>query len=159
MKRIARYSLIIIAAALTACIGPQGPQGPQGEQGEPGISTQWEVINLTVPTDDWELVSSTDGTNPYYRAKFDVPELDDFIYDQGLTKCYIEFNRGTNNAYQQELPYVRHFEAYENDQQIIWTQTVDYDFGIGFVNVYVTFSDFFVDERPETMDFRLVLMW
>lgn len=157
MKKITCFLLVIASVAFSSCVGPQGPQGPQGE---PGTSTQWKIINLTVPTGNWELASNDDDTNPYYYATFDVPELDDFIYDQGLTKCYIEFNRGTDNAYQQELPYVRHFEAYnDNNEQIIWTQTVDYDFGIGFVNVYVTFSDFFVDERPETMDFRLVLMW
>lgn len=161
MKAKSRYFYILAAATLlTACVGPQGPQGEKGDKGDPGESTQWSIVNMSVSSEDWELVSYADGTNPYYYVTFDVPELDDFIYAQGLTKCYIEFNRGTDSAYQQELPYVRHYEAYnDNDEQIIWTRTVDYDFGIGFVNVYVTFSDFYVDDRPEAMDFRLVLMW
>lgn len=159
MKKL--FYLMVIALAAVACEGPMGPQGPAGEDGADGTSTSWEIIDLNVPSDNWELqYGAEDGSNPYYTASFDIPEIDDFVYDSGLTMCYIEFNKGTEYRTQQILPYVRHYEGYdESNAQFIWTQTVDYEYAEGRVTIFVTYSDFYVDQKPEAMDFRLVLMW
>lgn len=40
----------------------------------------------------------------------------------------------------------------------MWTRTVDYEYLPGKLNIYVTNSDFF-QTQPETMTFRVVLIW
>lgn len=161
MKRIL-FSLFIIGILFTSCEGPMGPMGPMGPEGPAGESTQWKIINLAANTNSWQRMSQQDGSNPFYMASFDIPELTPFIYDSGLVQCYIEYDQGTSNASQQLLPQVRHFEEGSGENYSLWTETVDYDYMVGNVNIYVTYSDF-PDANsgiaPGAMNFRLVLMW
>lgn len=158
MKHIYYIGLLVVASLFfTSCEGPMGPQGPQGPAGE---STQWEIINLAAEANGWQRMSQEDGTNAFYMASFDIPELTPFIYDSGLVQCYLEYDQGSSNASQQLLPQVRHYEQVDGENYYLWTETVDYDYMVGNVNIYVTYSDF-PDETiaPGAMNFRLVLMW
>lgn len=162
MKKILLAMVAVFALTMISCEGPQGPAGPQGPQGPAGESTQWEVINLHAGASDWERRTDSDGNNPFYVASFDVPELDAFIYDSGLVQCYIEYDGGTTNASQQLLPCVRHKEEVVSAEEwYLWTETTDFDYMVGNVNIYVTYSDFPTDASiaPGEMNFRLVLMW
>ncbi|MDO4190711.1 MAG: hypothetical protein Q4D14_03355 [Bacteroidales bacterium] len=147
-KMLAMLLLALLTA--TACVGPRGPQGPQGPQGEPGEGTNWKIINLTVPANAWVEYADNNNQNNYYRALFDVPEINDFIYNSGLVICYHEVNNS-----QIILPYVRHNQDQDGNY---WTTTVDFDYAVGSVAIYVTHSDF-ADDPPGEMNFRLVLMW
>ena len=145
--------LVLLFLALTSCIGtrgPQGPVGPQGPQGPAGEGTNWKIINLTVPANAWVEYADNNNQNNYYQALFDVPEITDFIYNSGLVLCYHEINNS-----QIILPYVRHKQDTEGNY---WTTTVDFDYAIGSVAIYITHSDF-ADDAPGEMNFRLVLMW
>ena len=53
------------------------------------------------------------------------------------------------------MPYVRH---YEDINGVLWTRTVDYDYAVGNIAIYVTNSDF-IKDLPEKMTFRVVMMW
>ncbi|HLP05180.1 MAG TPA: hypothetical protein VK152_07105, partial [Paludibacter sp.] len=88
--------------------------------------------------------------NRYYTSHFSMPEITSTVYKDGTVVAYL-----VTNGVQQNLPYVRH---YEDSSGNLWTQTVDYDFSVGNLNVYVTNSDF-AKEQPGTMNFRVVLMW
>lgn len=160
MKRIIPLFLLAASVLLSSCEGPMGPRGPQGE---PGISSEWKVIFLDARESDWQRKAvDTDGSNAFYQVSFDIPELDKFIYDEGLVQCYIEYDAGTDNASQQLLPKVLHREDYDSENnQMLWTETIDYDYTVGNVNIYLTYSDFpGADIKPEgNMTFRLVLMW
>ena len=102
MKRV--LFLMLTALLLVACEGPQGPQGPKGDQGDPGVGT-WKIIDLKV--DKWQYSNAANNNN-YFYADFNVPELTEFIYDYGMTQCYIEYNSGTEDHIQQLLPITRH---------------------------------------------------
>lgn len=146
---------LLAALLLAACTGPMGPAGKDGD------STQWKVIDITVKATDW--VYSNNADNNFFSATFSVPLLTEFIYDYGLTQCYVEYNKGTNNKTQQLLPSVRSYEVHDNASNawIPYTQTIDYEYGVGSVTFFVTNSDFIYDNvsSPGAMDFRLVLMW
>lgn len=155
--------LLVAALALVACEGPQGPQGPQGDKGDPGVGS-WKIIDLKVDT--WNY--SNAANNNYFYADFNVPELTEFIYDYGLAQCYIEYDSGTEQRTQQVLPMSRHKEeqivnAGGETQWVFYTETIDYDYGIGNVRIYLTQSDFNyeIDTKwePDPMLFRLVLLW
>lgn len=151
--------LLVAALALVAC---EGPQGPKGDQGDPGVGT-WKIIDLKV--DKWQ--HSNAANNNYFYADFNVPELTEFIYDYGMTQCYIEYNSGTEDRIQQLLPISRHREESVTEggetKWVFYTETIDYDYGIGNVRIYLTQSDFNYEIdttwEPEPMLFRLVLLW
>ena len=87
--------------------------------------------------------------NRYYSAHFTTPEITSFVYNNGTINGYVVLDGA-----QQSLPYVRHYQ----DTNAFWTTTVDFDYVVGGINIYVTNSDF-AAIRPETMNFRIVMMW
>jgi hypothetical protein len=109
-----------------------------------------KIINLTVKSTDWVENVDTAGLNRYYSCHFSMPEITSSIFNNGTASAYIMLSN-----VQQVLPYVRH---YENTAGELWTQTIDFDYSVGGMNIYVTNSDFAVDP-PGAMDFRIVLMW
>lgn len=117
---------------------------------EDAPDTSWKVINVEVRSTDWVAGTDNSGLNPYYSCGVDLPELSSFIYRNGMVQVYY-----VSGGVQNPLPYVRH---YENAAGNLWTRTIDYDYEVGFMNLYVTNSDFF-NERPATMNFRIVLLW
>lgn len=143
MKKILLL-LFAITLFLVSCEGPMGPEGPQG------YGTNWKIINLVANSGDWKENLDQNKINRFYSCHFNIPEITSTVYGDGTIVAYLLID----NA-QQVLPYVRH---YENLNGAMWTRTIDFDYSVGGVNVYVTNSDFIVDP-PEAMNFRLVLMW
>ena len=82
---------------------------------------------------------------------------------------YREFNTGTPEATQVELPHVSHQEYWyniegdPNNYVGFYTETIDYQFGIGSLTIFYKASDFEyeVDEKiaPVGMHFRCVIMY
>ena len=139
MKKI----LLLFAVALFV-VSCQGPEGPQGS------GTNWKIINLVANRSDWQENLDQNGLNRYYSCHFTMSEINATVFNDGNVTSYIMIN----NA-QQTLPYVRH---YENTAGAQWTQTIDFDYTVGGMNVYVTNSDF-VKDPPGTMNFRVALTW
>lgn len=78
-----------------------------------------------------------------------MPEITPSFYAQGSIQAYYVMNGA-----QQMLPYVRHYE----DGLVMWTRTVDFEYSVGSIRIFVTNSDFAIDP-PLGMDFRVVMMW
>jgi len=138
--------LFIIALFVVSCEGPMGPQGLDGPQ---GYGTNWKIVNLEVKSSNWIESIDKDGLNRYYSCNFAMPEIDAMIYDEGTVIAYID-----NGTSQQTLPSVRHFENINNK----WTQTIDYEFSEGNIDLFVTNSNF-ASILPGDMKIRVVLMW
>lgn len=122
------------------------------------------VLDLQINSSEWKY-SGLDNNN-YFVGNFDLPELTKGIYDNGTILVYRELDWDTRNPIQQILPYSRHHEYLANSSEQLWgffTETVDFEYGIGFLNIFYTASDFDyeVDQTfvPETMHFRLVITW
>lgn len=112
--------------------------------------TSWKVITVRVLSSDWVASVDNNGQNLYYSCSVNLPELSAFIYQNGIVQTsYVK------DGVQLPLPYVRH---HENTDGNLWTTTVDNEYEVGRMYLYVTNSDFF-NERPETMNFRIVLLW
>lgn len=121
-------------------------------------STQWQINNYVIKANNWEFCASTDGTNGFFRAKLNAPELSKFIWEEGAILGYLVNSDGG----QQALPCTRHYEEYnEEGLQITWTETTEIEFLKGECYVYVTYSDFFYPEgaTPGDMSIRLVMLW
>ena len=81
-----------------------------------------------------------------------MPEINSVVFSDGAVIVYY---LDSNNV-QQPLPYVRH---YQNSDGTVWTQTIDFDYSNGDMNIYVTNSNFAPISPTVDMNFRVVLMW
>ncbi len=161
----------LTAISISSCVGPQGPQGPAGRDGKDGkdgvdgISANFFTTDLIVRSIDWRW----NNQGGYYYCTFALPQLTTAIYNFGTVNCYHEYYSGTADAYQIALPEIKHNAvlAYYDAQQHrdvyeYYDQTIDYIFGVNFLEIDLMNSDFsyFVDSRgnlvyPEDMVFRL----
>ena len=118
--------------------------------------TNWRIIDIQVNSSDWKYSNKAD--NNFYYASIKVPALNSFIYNSGLVFMYVEYRADDGSYYQAILPSVRHYEEINGGNHFYWTTTIDYDYYIGGVTVYVTNSDFF-NQIPESMRFVLKMIW
>ena len=131
------------------------PRNPESRGG------QMEIVKLTIDSKDWAY-SFADNNNFFY-VSFDMPEITEDVFDNGLIKMYRTYNYDSYDATQMEMPYVRLNEWYDSydDAWYNYTETVDYEYGIGKITVFYTASDFNyeIDETfvPEAMTFRCVI--
>lgn len=161
MKNV--FKLISLAVSLVSIlvscekIGPMGPQGPKGD---PGTGVIVSIVSINVFTDDW--VKTNDKDNNYYYATVDMPEITKDIFEGGVIKMYRVFDYDTSDPVQVEMPFTRHKEEYVGPGEydyVNWTETLDYEFGVGRINIFFTVSDFFYKGKPEYMRFRCVVMY
>ena len=137
------FYLFLVALFVLSCQGPVGPEGPQG-------GTNTKIVNLVASAGDWIETLDVNQQNRYYYCYFSMPEITSAIFMDGSVSTNLLID-----AIQQPLPTVRH---YQNPDGSSWTQTIDFDYSVGGVNVYVTNSDF-KPNPPATMNFRTVIMW
>lgn len=99
----------------------------------------------------WTKVTDRDGLNTYYKHDISCPEIKHQVLRGGQINCYLY----TGEDSQVPLPCVRH---YENENGNRWTRTIDCEYWVGGVTVYVTDSDF-AGGVPDNMSFRIMLSW
>lgn len=150
------------ALVLCACEGPMGPQGPQGPKGD---GTNWKIVDISVPVSKWTYTNFDDGGfNNYYYSRWAVPELTSFVFTDGNVQGYIYLKEG-DELIQHDLPYVLHKEVVndQGQQTNVYTTTVDFVYGVGWVQLEVRDSDFEYEVdtsiKPGAMDFRIVMTW
>lgn len=160
---------------LSSCRGEPGLDGLPGRDGRDGIDgrdgmdgvASIKTVIVNVPQASWEY-SNLDNNN-YFSATVDVPEITEDVFDFGLVKMYRVYDFDKTSATQMEMPYIRlnewcmgDVDADGYDDWAFYTETVDYEFGIGTLTIFYTASDFDyeIDESfiPETMQFRCVVM-
>lgn len=132
-----------------------------------GGSSNIKVVMLTINQEDW-YYSNIDNNN-YFYCEFDMPEITEKAFDEGLIKMYRVYDYDTYDATQIEMPYVRLNEFCAGDVDGdgyddwgFYTETVDYQFNIGSLMVCYTASDFDYELNeeyiPEAMQFRCVIL-
>lgn len=163
MKKVLFSLLTLAVLFFSSCrgdegpMGPQGPAGPAGQNGQnghdghDGAGLQYLRFDFTVDSKDWILAG--EGKEKYYKYHFDFSELTANLCDIAIVNAYYMWDDENGVTYQSLLPTVRHHV----DGETYYTTTIDYDYAPGNLNFYVTNSDFFVDDKPETMVFRVVV--
>lgn len=123
--------------------------------------TQWKIVPIQVKKTEWEWNDKAEQ----WEAFADLPELTEFIYENGAALGYVF--RGTQGVdeVQKILPYVdTHYTGDDEDgNPIIFTETISCDFQLGTpssVGFFIKSSDLFEDsEAPQNYNFRIVLIW
>ena len=137
-----------------------GPQKPEAMSFR--LQANEEIIDLTVPQNDWNFDEQTDQ----YYCHILVPEITSEIYNHGNFTVCREFNKGTTDAYQVQLPMSMFLsEIVPVESVVYYTQHIDSRVGVGYLDVQLTNSDYLYDAaegkilNPENMLFRLVLTY
>lgn len=158
-----RKLLFLLAALLCVFVSCQkvGPQGPPGPEGPQGASAEFDILKLDVPAKAWQYSGQDD--NNYFCATVEVPELTEDAFDYGVVSLYRTYNYDSFDASQIVLPYVRLCEEVADTDTFFYTETIDYEYGIGWVNIYYTVSDFIYEWdskfAPVDMQFRMVIAY
>lgn len=111
--------------------------------------TNIQTINLSAKAGDWKWIDN-DPLQPYYKVTYTMPEIYSWIYNNGVVNVYQTFSGGT-----QPLPVVRHNQ---DNAGVLWTRTIDYEYGLKTLTIFVTDSDFQPDP-PGNMTFKVALIW
>lgn len=146
--------MVLAAAlcALTSCqkvgpMGPEGPRGPQGPQGDKGDATSFIYLKLEVPVTAWKYSGYTD--NNFFVATINVPEITEEVFDFGMVNLYRTYNFDSQDASQIALPSNRLCEDLTDPSNpVFYTEQVDFEYGIGWIKIYFTVSDFVYETIP-----------
>ncbi len=156
MRKI--IGLLILLVAFVSCEGPMDPEGPMGPQGPSGSGSNvvegWRNVTMTVKSNDWKLIDNADG-NSIYMYEFEWSELTKNVFENGIVLGHLYTKVGDVETLT-PLPYVFHRKDKDGNT---WTETYTYDYNPGWVAFYATYSDFFVDEKPQEMTFRISILW
>ena len=122
---------------------------------EPSERMHKQTIDLNVKANSWIWDA---GANMYY-CHFDLPELTNDIYNYAEVSINHEYNTGSSKAYQVALPETTYLTEKVNNQDYFYQQHIDYAYGVGFVEIFLTFSDYVYDQQPDPMVFRMQLTY
>lgn len=153
-------ALMPVLSLLAACQGPPGRDGRDGRDGKDAVI---QSILITVNQNMWDY-SRVDDNNFYY-ATVDMPEITQSVFEKGCIKMYRTFDFGKKDASQIEMPYVRLAEEFlDGGGKALYTEMVDYQFGVGEMSIFYTASDFLYEENPDAyipdnMQFRCVIIF
>lgn len=153
-KKKALFFLFCVAL-LCACKGPKG---------DPGEGMNWKIVDLEVSQWDYSADAFGYKDNNFYFAKFDVPALTSYVFTDGNVNGYIHMVEGDGQKSQHSLPYVLHIATKDNEgNPYYYTETVDFVYGVGWVQIEVRDSDFAYEDNekivPGTMKFRIVMTY
>lgn len=123
------------------------------------------AVVINVPQSSWTYMDQ--GSNCYFFATVEMPEITEYAFDMGVIKTYRAFNYSSKDAYQIELPYVLPHEypidGREGTDWLFYTETIECEIAIGQIRFIYRVSDFDyeLDETfiPEAMTFRCVVMY
>ncbi len=164
IKILRMRKILYILAVAALALGFASCEGPQGEPGRDGLVNS-KIIDIQINQNEWSY--SNIENNNYFFGAVSVPELTNDIYDNGIIKVYREYNTGTSNKSQVELPYTNYVEyPYTVDNETQWgfyQEHVYAEYAVGSVTIFYLASDFDYELDtsfvPEAMHFRMIMMW
>ena len=109
-----------------------------------------KTIQLHVRESMWKF----DECLFYYE--FHRPELTREVFDKGVVDAYLVRNGDSyDTAYKNPLPYVVPL----SENGALYFETVDFEYGEGWIRFYYTTSDFIYGSSPSAMDFDVVITY
>lgn len=149
-KSIIISMLALMSFAFTSCVTSTPPEVVD-------CRFHKKTIDLVCNENEWNFNSSV---NMYY-CHFTVDMLTAEVYNYGEVSVNREYNYGTANAYQVALPETAYMVEQDGDNTFYYAQHVDYAYGVGFIEVFYTVSDYFYPDgfTPGKMVFRAQLTY
>lgn len=124
--------------------------------------TNWEIVNITVEEGQWHW----DDQAKRYEAVYQLPELNEDIYEIGAVLGYVFIGEQNQNEVQKLLPYVQSYDEVEPP----YTETFSFDIQLKkdgklqpTVAFFIQASDLFggteFEKSLPVYNFRLVMIW
>lgn len=122
--------------------------------------TQWKIVNISAKKADW--VWNEDIGR--YEAIYDLPELTEFIYENGAVLGYVFIGTQGVDEVQKLLQYGHTYSATDGGgNTITYTETISFDFQYGSpstIAFFIQASDLFrADDYLADYNFRIMLIW
>lgn len=148
MKKVSFLSLLLVVLlGFTSC----------NQQEQQPCKFHKQTIDLVVAQQDWQFDSQTQQ----FFCHFDIDELTADMYNYSEVSVSHEYNSGTKNAYQVALPETSYMVEQDGTNTFYYQQHIDYIYGIGYIEIFYTVSDFFYADgwKPDGMLFRMQLTY
>lgn len=122
--------------------------------------TTIQTISVAVEAHEWKYTDFTD--NNYFYAGYNIPAITENVFDFGEVKAYIVHDRwDMDYARKNLLPHTIHKEEWIDTLRYVYTETVDFTYGIGWVEFNFRASDFAYEDNvainPPAMEFDIVI--
>ena len=140
MKANRLFLLILAAALFTVSCNKYEETVVQG--------VQMVSRDFTVKSANWFL---QDG---YYSVALEVPEITKDVVDYGTVQVSRRLTDDKGQIFWTPLPSVRACEA----DGVLYSEYLDFEWTKGMVYVYFTATDFYTDEKPDDMYFRVMVI-
>lgn len=119
-----------------------------------------KTITVRVGEYDWKYTH--EGNNNYYYCGLDLSSITREVFDKGEVKAYLVKDRNDiNYARKHALPYVLHKEELVGGDWVFYTETIDFTYGVGWVEFNYRVSDFAYEvvnlPPPPAMEFDIVV--
>ena len=112
------------------------------------------MIPVTINSADWEWFENDDEA--YYSATVNLPELKDYIFDEGAALASYKFNNNSKTA----LPYVK---TLKDASGIPYTETYSCDFVLGNPSTATFYLEASAAARslgnPPSASFQIILIY
>ncbi|MGF7141088.1 hypothetical protein [Roseimarinus sediminis] len=140
--------ILILASALfvASCTGPAGMDGIDGRDGRDGIANVGAAIYDVDP-------SSWTGNIDGFTCVLDVPEISQYVYENGAVLVYVLQNEGYDDQHFNQLPY-----TWLNNSM---TEYMDFNAFVGSVEITLRWVDdgMNVTEAPvQPYSFKLIII-
>lgn len=109
---------------------------------------------ITVKANQWTV----DEDGGYFTVTLSVSAITRDVVDNGTIQVLRRLTDNSGNIYWTPLPVVRANEEVSDDGEVFnYSTYIDYEWGVGEVNIFVTATDFYTGENPGDMVFRVVI--
>ena len=154
--------ILIAMMGLSACEGPMGPAGRDGRDATDGMVVVFEE-EFSIKANDWNLYSDEPNMiGSYYYYVFDVPQITQKIYKDGLVICYYRYIDEFGDEVTTILPYTfYHIDFNQFGEELPYSIQYSYDITPGSIAFKVVFSDFYTAENkpPATCLFKMFVLY
>ncbi|MBN2261903.1 MAG: collagen-like protein [Prolixibacteraceae bacterium] len=139
-KQFTKTFLAVFAALLvfSSCVGPRGFDGLDGKDGRDGIDGldgrdgRDGIANVGAVIYDVDA-SSWFGNIDGYSTVLDVPEITDYVYENGAVLVYVLQNEGADDQHFNQLPYTWLNNTY--------TEYMDFNAFVGSIEIILRWVD------------------
>lgn len=124
-----------------------------------GDGVQMKQIDFTIRSTDWEVQELDGGACLIYR-QLDVPQITSNVVNYGDVTVSRKLKDANGNVVWTPLPCVRaQYMDYGTVDEYLYSTYLDFEWGLGYVMVFYTATDFKLDEEGDpAMDLR-VTVW
>ena len=139
-KTFLKTGLFLVVALLAISCSKDGETGPAGPAGANGTNGNANVIGTNTITTTSSYWTSYEGGIMWYTS-LQAQGITQSIVDKGIVSVF-----RSNTAGWDAMPSTFGFQS--------WT----YSFGVGFVNIYTTYTNLITFPNPDIQTFRVVII-